>query len=350
MFGPGPKVMGGISSVVNDWLEAGIDQKLNLKYISTLKDGRPGRYMGKFSDALKAYFRLLIEIMKPADIVHIHLSSYMSFYRKLIIFWFARIRGIKTVVHLHGSMFREFYENGHTAQKKLIIWVFNNSDAIIVLSEAWSQFIGEISNNNNIHILHNGVSAEKFQQPKPVNKSQITITFMGRLGERKGTYDLLEAFTRLSKEIPEVELLLGGDGDIEEVKELVDKKGLSNCIHVLGWVSGTQKLNVFAKTDIYALPSYNEGLPVSILEAMASGAPIVSTPVGGIPEAVIEGRNGFLVQPGDIDTLYLRLSELCRNKQLRQNMGQESIQLISQKFDIQKLIDDLITVYKKVLI
>ena len=341
--------MGGISSVVNDWLEAGIDQKLNLKYISTLQDGRPGRYIGKFSDALRAYSRLFIEIMRPVDIVHIHLSSYMSFYRKLVIFWLARMRGVKTVVHLHGSMFREFYENGHTAQKKLITWVFNNSDAIIVLSKAWCQFISEISSNNNIHILHNGVSAEKFQQTKSVDKNQTTITFMGRLGERKGTYDLLEAFIRLSKEIPEVELLLGGDGNIEGVKELVDKKGLSDRIHVLGWISGPQKLKVFAKTDIYALPSYNEGLPVSILEAMASGVPIISTPVGGIPEAVIEGRNGFLVQPGDIDTLYLRLSELCRDKQLRQNMGRESIQLITQKFDIQNLIDDLITIYKKLL-
>ena len=155
MLGPGPNVMGGISSVVNDWLEAGIDQKLNLKYISTLQDGRPGRYIGKFSDALRAYSRLFIEIMRPVDIVHIHLSSYMSFYRKLIIFLFAKTRRIKIVVHLHGSMFREFYENGKTVQKKIITWMFNNSDAIIVLSETWRQFISEISSNSNIYIIYN---------------------------------------------------------------------------------------------------------------------------------------------------------------------------------------------------
>ncbi len=349
MFGPGPKVMGGISSVVNDWLEAGIDQKINLKYISTLQDGRPGRYIGKFSDALKAYFRLFIEITKPIDLVHIHLSSYMSFYRKLIIFWFAKTRRVKTVIHLHGSMFREFYEDGKTTQKKLITWMFNNADAIIVLSETWSQFISEISSNSNIYKIYNGISADKFQNITPTDKRQITITFMGKLGKRKGTYDLLEAFAQLNTETPEAELILAGDGDIEEIKALINKKGLTDRVQVLGWITGQQKSSVLANTDIYALPSYNEGLPVSILEAMASEVPIVSTPVGGIPEAIIEGRNGFLVQPGDVNTLYLRLSQLCQNKQLRHEMGQENIQIISQKFDIQKLIDELITVYKKVL-
>ena len=349
MFGPGLKVMGGISSVVNGWIEAGIEQKLDLKYITTLQDGRPGRYLGKLSDALKAYSILLIEIMRPVDIVHIHLSSYMSFYRKLIIFWFVKKRKIKTIAHLHGSMFKEFYKNGSAIQKNLIKWMFNKSDAIIVLSETWHQFVSEISTNSNIYILHNGVSLETFQTKKSINKQHITITFMGRLGKRKGTYDLIDVFTRLSTEYPDVELLLGGDGNIEEVKNLVDKKGLNNRIHVLGWISGPEKIKVFANSDIYALPSYNEGLPVSILEAMASSLPIVSTTVGGIPEAVIDNKNGFLVQPGDIDTLYMRLSELCRRKQLRQKMGQASVELASQKFDVQKLIDALITVYKNVL-
>ena len=349
MFGPGLKVMGGISSVVNEWLEAGIEQKLDLKYIPTLKDGRPGRYLGKFSDAVKAYSRMLIEIMRPVDIVHIHLSSYMSFYRKLIIFWIVKTRGIKTIVHLHGSMFKEFYKNGPAIQKNLIKWMFNKSDAIIVLSETWHQFVSEISTNSNIYIIHNGVSPKKFHTKKSINKKRITITFMGRLGKRKGTYDLIDVFTRLSTEFPDVELLLGGDGDIEEVKNLVDRKGLSNRIHVLGWLSGPEKLKVFANSDIYTLPSYNEGLPVSILEAMASGLPIVSTHVGGIPEAVIDNKNGFLVQPGDIDTLYICLSELCRSKQLRQKMGQASVELASQKFDVKELIDALITVYKNAL-
>ena len=349
MFGPGPTVMGGISSVVNDWLEAGIEQKLNLKYISTLQDGKPGRYIGKLSDALKAYFKLLVEVIKPADIAHIHLSSYMSFYRKLIIFWLVKTRNIKTVVHLHGSMFREFYEDGKKFQKKLITWMFDNADAIIVLSESWSQFISEISNNRNIHIVYNGIDAGKFKNISATDKNKITISFLGRLGKRKGTYDLLEAFAQLNKEIPNTELMLAGDGDIEKIQTLIDKKELHKQVHVLGWITGTQKLNVLANTDIYALPSYNEGLPVSILEAMASELPIISTPIGGIPEAIIEGRNGFLVQPGDIDTLCLRLSELCRNQQLRHKMGHENIQIISQKFDIHKLIDELLTVYKQII-
>src|SRR5690606_10983036 len=127
------------------------------------------------------------------------------------------------------------------------------------------------------------------------------ISSMGRLGSRKGTWDLLEAFKRLAAEVPNVRLVLGGDGEIDKARRIVARDGLEARVTIAGWLSGAEKLDVFNRTDIYALPSYHEGLPASIVEAMAAGAPIVSTPVGGIPEAVTDAFNGFLVAPGDVD-------------------------------------------------
>lgn len=344
MFGPHPDATGGISTVVSNWMEAGIENNINLDYISTIDDVAPGYYFRKILNAIKAYFIFIKKKRKDIDLVHIHMSHGMSFYRKLIIFMISKIKGIKVIIHLHGSKFVEFYENGSTIQKKLISYLFDHADSVIALSVAWKDFIEKISTNSNIYIIYNGASLSKFEH-KIDNGGEIYISFMGRLGERKGTYDLLVAFKKLSSEFPQVHLLLGGDGDINKVKQIVEDEKLSSLVHVIGWVSGTEKIDVFSKTDIYVLPSYNEGLPGSILEAMAAGAPIVSTTVGGIPEAVIDGKNGLLIQAGDIDSLHNALSTLCSDKSLRENMGMESKKLIATKFNIKDIVTQVQSVY-----
>jgi glycosyltransferase involved in cell wall biosynthesis len=189
--------------------------------------------------------------------------------------------------------------------------------------------------------------AASASQKNPGN--QISIAFMGRLGQRKGVYDLLEAFRRVSEELPNVQLLLGGDGEIEQVRKEVLRCGLEDRVQILGWVNGQDKFDVFDQADIYVLPSYNEGLPGSILEAMASSTPIISTPVGGIPEAVNEGVNGYLVDPGDVDSLYSRLLMLCKDSGLRLRMGEASRKLVEEKFDIKEIVNKVIIVYQDIL-
>ena len=349
MFGPGLQATSGITNVVNNWFDAGINERINLTYISTLDNYVPGHYLRKFFNAIRAYFFLIKVGLQDTDLVHIHLSHGMSFYRKLIIFEYATRMGVKTVVHLHGSCFQEFYASGTPLRKKLIQSMFNRASGVLVLSKAWKKFIQSISNNNSVYIIYNGGSVEKFGEQLD-QQDKVIIAFMGRLGQRKGIYDLLEAFHRLCKVHTSSELLLGGDGEIEQVKAVIKKKNLESRVKVLGWVSGQEKINVFRKASIYVLPSYNEGLPGSVLEAMAASTAIVSTPVGGIPEAVIEGKNGFLVNPGDIDALYSRLLKLCNDKVLRKAMGNESKEILGQKFNIYKIIDELICTYQKILI
>ena len=346
MLGVHPDATGGISTVVSNWMESGIKSLVDFDYISTLDENAPGHQLLKLKQAIKAYFRFLIRCFKPIDIVHIHLSSYISFYRKLIFFTTARLKRSKIIIHLHGSEFKEFYNNGNKLQKKLISWMFDHCDTVIVLSEEWKRFISQITTNKNIVIIYNGASTDKFKG-KIDNGESIIISFMGRLGKRKGTYDLLEAFKQLATEYPNAKLLLGGDGDIEKVDDFIKKNSLENSVQRLGWISGEKKIEIFRKTDIYVLPSYNEGLPGSILEAMASGAPIISTPIGGIPEAVIEGKNGYLINPGDISGLKGALEKLCSDKLLRESMGKESLALIDNKFNIKTIVKQIHSLYSE---
>ncbi len=119
--------------------------------------------------------------------------------------------------------------------------------------------------------------------------------------QKKGVYDIIEAAKRI--ENPNVVINLYGDGELEIFEKLIQENNLQDKVKIKGWISGEQKNKAIKESDIYILPSYNEGLPMSILEAMACGLPVISTPIGGIAEAVKDGVNGYLIQPGDYEAL-----------------------------------------------
>ena len=349
MFGPHLEATSGISNVVNNWLSGGLQETINCHYVATLMKYVPGRYLYKLIEASFAAGKLLATKNDFPDLIHIHLSFGMSFYRKLILFMLARQKKLKIIIHLHGSEFEKFYYNGTQLQRHIIRWIFDMADCILVLSKSWEKFVSKISINPNIFVLYNGVNLNIFDTKRKRDDNRINISFMGRLGARKGVYDLLESFEKVVAEAPNAHLIIGGDGDIKGVKRIVAQKKLIGKVDILGWVSGKDKVEVFRRSDIYVLPSYNEGLPGSILEAMSVGLPIVSTPVGGIPECVFENYNGFLVTPGAIQSLADRLLLLCFDSQLRVKMGEASHEIVQQKFDIEKCVSELYQIYKRIL-
>lgn len=349
MFGPDLDASSGIAAVVNNWNLVGFDELVNLRYISTIDNNCPGEYFLKLSNGIRSYIKFLITKSKDYDLIHIHLAHGMSFYRKLVIFLIGYLRKDLILIHLHGSDFEIFYANGGYLQKKLITWVFNHATALIVLSEQWKEFAQSVCENNNICILHNAALPELFM-PNMRNVDKIKILFMGELGSRKGSYDLLNAFDSICNKLPNVRLILGGDGEIDKTRALIKDKGIADKVELKGWLSGQDKIDAFRNADIYVLPSYNEGLPVSILEAMAAGLPIISTPVGGIPEAVIQEVNGYLVEPGDCDSLAKAIEKLCGDSQLRERMGMESLRLVNDKFHLVKNVNELKNIYKQMQI
>ncbi len=344
MLGPSRNCTGGISNVVNNWMETGIGEMIQLHYISTVEVSGSGQYILKIANAIKAYFIFIVRSRQYKEIVHIHMSSYMSFFRKWVIFKLSKWKKLKTIIHIHGSEFEVFFNKSNKFIQRIIIDTFDSADAVIVLSNSWQEFVQTISINPNIYILYNGSSLEKFSGKKE-NSNKVIVLFMGRLGKRKGTYDLLAAFEKAIKIVPDLHLILGGDGDVDKVRGLVAQMGLTDHVIVSGWISGEEKARIFKSCDIYVLPSYNEGLPGSILEAMAVGVPIISTPVGGIPEAVIENRNGYLVSPGDVDSLCDKIIKLGQDKNLRKEMGRESREIIKEKFEIKSIVRRLEEIY-----
>ena len=166
---------------------------------------------------------------------------------------------------------------------------------------------------------------------------------MGRIGKRKGVYDILESVSQLKSGNAKVQLF--GDGEVDTVRHLVETKGLRDKVNVHGWIDGSQKDETFRSANVLLLPSYNEGLPISVLEAMAYGFPVVATDEGGIAEAVEDGVNGYLIQPGEHQRLAECMDRLAESEELRKAMGRSGYELASQKFSLAIIIGQLEALY-----
>ena len=139
----------------------------------------------------------------------------------------------------------------------------------------------------------------------------------------------------MAKNNKSVELYIGGDGDENRIRKEINSLGLYGRVHYLGWINEAQRDVLLTKTDVFVLPSYGEGMPMSILEAMSYRIPVIATNVGGIPEVITDKVTGFLIEPGDRESLFSLLNRLIENKELRQEIGKNARNEIIRKFNIE---------------
>jgi glycosyltransferase involved in cell wall biosynthesis len=343
MFGPDLDVKGGISFVVLEYLKAGLSQKTELTFIPTTKDGSIAQKVNFFFIVLvKSIIR---NFKKEKKIYHLHVSQSGSFYRKFAILIIAKIFKKKVVAHIHGSKFQEFI-NKNPLNRRLSHVMFNQADKVVTLNEQWKSIVEKIVKKERVVKLYNPITLPEITFTNKKHHG-INVLFLGRLSKRKGTYDLLYCIENQLNFFAEknVEFFLCGDGDIENVRSYARKYKLNHVVRVPGWVSGKDKLSYLSKADIYVLPSYNEQMPMSILEAMGFGLPVISTFVGGIPEMVDPGENGILIAAGDKKALSAALKELIGDSEKRERMGNKSLSIVREKFDAKVIIEQLIKIY-----
>jgi glycosyltransferase involved in cell wall biosynthesis len=221
----------------------------------------------------------------------------------------------------------------------------DKSSKVIALSESWATFLSAYAPGANINIVPNSVKVVDL--PAQPLEEAGRILFLGRVEKRKGILELLLAVSLLKHSFPMIKLIIGGDGDIDAVREKIRKLNISENVEVLGWINADQKANELTRALIFTLPSYDEGLPMAMLEAMAVGKAVVVTPVGGIPEAVKHRQNGLLVAPGDVNALVSALSETLQDRLLCKTMGANARNTIKLHFSTTLLLQNLSKIYKE---
>lgn len=305
-------------------------------FVRTVVDGNSIQKIGIFIEAF-IHFMFVMICCPEIKIVHIHGASYASFWRKRIFIYLSKLFRKKVVYHVHGAEFQSFA----TKHQKVVHLTLKKCDCVIALSESWKNYFESEFFHPCVKVVKNVIESPQINK---IKSSQFILLFLGRIGDRKGIFDLLEvlAKNRLLYE-GKLQLIFGGDGEVEKAKEYIKQNKLDNIAFYQGWVSGKNKIELLNRADAYVLPSYNEGLPVSILESMSYHLPIISTNVGGIPEIVKDGVNGFIIEPGNKKGLKEAIDHLLFNRKLREKMGVASADMVKDHLpdSVKKQLENL---------
>ncbi|HYE05655.1 MAG TPA: glycosyltransferase family 4 protein [Planctomycetota bacterium] len=347
MLGPSLKVRGGVSSVERLLLDELAGQAL-VVHVPTLVDGSAP--MKAFAALAGVARFIVLRLTVRPELVHIHFASRASFWRKTIFVLLARVSGVRVLGHAHGAEFDQFFgrESGD-ARRGFIRSIFRRMDAVIAISRSWAGFYRDEVGVRRTLLLPNPVPMPATPiAPARADDGRVPVLVLGRLGRRKGTYDLLRAIPLVLERAPQAAFVIAGDGDIDEVRALVAAQPWRDRVEIPGWIAGAERAACLARAQVFALPSHNEGLPMGVLEAMAAGLPIVSTTVGGIPEMVEPGGNGYLTAPGDHVALADALTALVGDAQRRQRFGARSRELVAQRFELGLITRRLRRIYAAV--
>lgn len=278
-------------------------------------------------------FRLFLTLLfnRSIKIVHIHSAAKGSFLRKYGVFIISKyLFGKKVIFHSHGSELKDFYNSRKGVIRKIFRHFMNKVDVIICLSPQWKEFFSTHFLPRKVVVLENIIERPAdIRRSRPAMPGRVSFLFLGQIGNRKGIFDLIDVIRdHIDLWRGKATFVVGGNGETGKLQQLITTYGLADTVIFKGWVSGEQKAELLRDCDVYLLPSYNEGLPLSVLEAMSYGKPVISTTVGGIPEVVKNDLNGYLIRPGDQPDLFRRIDTFVQAPGAIDGMGKASLQIV----------------------
>lgn len=303
-----------------------------IEYLQYISSWRLTNVIGRIWYAISALIQIILKLTfeKKIKILHIHFAADGSFWRMNKFLNVGKFFRKKIVLHCHSSRFKDFYNEASESKKQWIVQTLQKADILIVLSESWKLWFQSIGvQNEKITILHNITSYPVYKPNCKTKDGKVHFLFLGEIGKRKGVFDILRALSRDSANLNEkFELRIGGNRNEKLLIDTIHDNRLENIVKFEGWVSGDKKTDLLNWADVFILPSYNEGLPIAILEAMSYSMPIISSPVGGIPEVVKSGVNGVLVTPGDDKEIYEAINKYVSNPSLLKVEGENGFDIV----------------------
>lgn len=318
MLGPGLKVRGGVSGVERMLLEA-LPEDVHATHIATMVEG--GKWTKVFTFA-QSLARLTLELGHHPDVVHIHFASGASNIRKIILARIALARGASVIMHAHGGNYQKHWASMSPTARSITLNTLLRVQRLVVLGEAWRAFFESIGvPKHRIVVLPNPVVLPDKVPERPLG-GKVRVVYFGLISRRKGVFDLIDAIAQLSPECrSRVEFVLAGNGGVVQLREHATNLGVQDLVEIREWVDPAERDRLLAAAHAFVLPSHTEGLPMSLLEAMAWGLPPISTPVGSIPEYVVNDANGLLVAPGDVSQLAAAIEKVVSQEESRIRMG-----------------------------
>ncbi len=306
------------------------DRSFHYNNIEVIEMGIPGRPPLNLSSFRKKVERILSE--EGTDLVHIHNTAMPSISCgcPVIVTAHCCVKGIiknyyRPIRDLDGLLRNLLFPYYSHIERKLL----SSSDKFLVVSNSLRNEFKKYYNVNS-DVMYNGVDTEKFNANNRVKEDLILFTGMFRFG--KGLYDLLRVAEMLKRTYPEVQVVMVGDGPIKKkVHKIIQERDLFN-VKTTKQLSHNELLEHYHRAKVYVLPSYYEGLPTTILEAMACKLPVVASNISGIPEQIEEGVTGYMLSPGDINGFYSRIVKLLEDPEKRKSFGEKGRERVMERF------------------
>jgi glycosyltransferase involved in cell wall biosynthesis len=343
-LGPSLNVRGGITTVeqhICDYLPAYV----SMRHIATMEHGSTFARAAVYARAMFS-LNAALQAIEPC-IVHIHFASRGSTLRKMVLANMVLRAGRPLVLHAHGGYFDKFHRALPAVLRRGVNGILQRANVLIALSSHWRDFyVNECEvSPSHVTVLPNAVRWNP-EVPNRAGRGQVQFLFLGRMCQKKGTYDLVNAFAALPESVrARAQLVLAGDGDLEAIRKLAAPLG--ERVRVLSWIDSAERERLLAQSDVYVLPSYNEGVPMSLLESMAAGLPAVVTPVGGIPDVLRHGVEGLMVEPGRVSDLSAAMAKMIGDDSERLACGNRAHQRARQ-FEVHAYARQLADVYQRI--
>jgi glycosyltransferase involved in cell wall biosynthesis len=292
--------------MVNVYFGAGLFERWNAEYLATHCDGSKWRKAGR---ALASWIAFMGRLATGSvALLHVHIASDASFWRKAAFIVPAHALGVPYILHMHGGDFGRYYRErcGPRAQRFLTA-LYRNAQVVIALSDEWKAAIEAVVPDARVVVVPNPIEVPEWTAPLD---GPPTVLYLGVVKEAKGVYDLLRAWPAVLAAHPQARLVLAGSGELDAARALARELGVADSLELPGWTTGEAKAGLLKRATVFILPSHFEALPMAVLEAMGAGLPVVATRVGGIPDAIDDGRDGVLVEPRDEPAVAAALTAL----------------------------------------
>ncbi|MEQ8766144.1 MAG: glycosyltransferase family 4 protein [Planctomycetota bacterium] len=365
LVGPFPPTVGGVTTFLSNLTTSALRHQYsflpfsisrppkretidNDRYSALLTGGK-GRFVRALMVTLWNALRFPVVLLRQGpDIVQLHSSDYWSFWESSYYLLVARLLRRSTVMRF-GGCFDAFYRETRRPLRALIRWILNRPDVIVVQSESWQRFFTSLVPGRDIRILPNAIDADGFALERSSSAGQVRAVFLcGSEARRKGLDTVLSALQRLQGRLPElhVDFLAAGDA----IRRRVDSIRLEGRITLHGVCDREQLARHLAHADFVLLPSFREGFPNSLLEAMAAGLPVITTPVGAIPEVVHDGEGALFVPAGDTDSLATAIETMTLDAEMRERFGDANHRRAREEYSRDRVFSRLADAYASLIV
>jgi glycosyltransferase involved in cell wall biosynthesis len=281
--------------------------------------------------------------------VHVNMAERLSLWRKSAVVVACRALGIPVVLHLHAAQLHHYYRSLPLFLQRLTRWVFSLPSSVVVLGVAARRFVIEEMHvpPERVEIVINGVPDPAPARGPREPAAAKRVLFLGNLSERKGVSDLLQALARPGFEVLPPQVVFAGGGDVAGYTAKAKELGIGDLVRFAGWCDQQQVAELMSQSDVLVLPSYDEGLPLVILEALAHGVAVVCTPVGEIPAVLSDGVNAMFVEPGDIDGIASVLQRVLREPGLLETLGRNGRAIYERQFSLARFFSSVARIHQR---